>query len=724
MASEVENTPVTLLTANVKLPYDSITIPVNGEKTITLLAGNAEYAFDDITDITAKSTPSKFTFTKVNNKSFKLTAKTNATTSPEALVVVVKKSPTELVELTINVNIEVANKTVVADFGKALYDLAPNVPVEFELVGDDASSCVIDTVVNGNSLLQIDTVAKTLTCTKAGSYINGIVISKNGQSRTIYVQAECSNVISIPETEVTIHTEQTKKLDITFVGDNYTLTSDDPGIATVEKSTRTITPVTTGNCNIIISGTRGTLTQRIELPVTVRAVEEATLPRLRSAVTSVKGGDRLTLNFEVANEDRLTAELVPDTGKGTIEVSGSNVFYKSHKPEEEDTVLLKVKTISKDNKESSWVELTLNITGMEHTILEVPESVVVKESEVAEVEITSNAKNITMVSSLPDVATVNSTKRTIRGVKFGNCKITVTAEAIDCLPTTKEIKVMVDAADVDKPIIKGQILRVIEEEMINVDFIMPEDTTLQVTDLSGRGKVTIEGHRLNWVAPLITEEGKQIFKFQAISGRPSVNKFSEPYDFEILVVGKPSKDVEVDEEFAGLDMVSVRAIVKDQNLTFKEKVAALKKQGDSRTVELAEKLLDYAVKMDPITSWNMEATVGAAKHFELFNILRRTVETKDNNTFQALFDLINLAFKEYKTGAYNNAAMRRFEEEWTGGEETLYSFQNLCNTISALCDIVSRERNLRSIDFELAFDLNKTVFKDDTKQSIIKYYTL
>lgn len=41
-----------------------------------------------------------------------------------------------------------------------------------------------------------------------------------------------------------------------------------------------------------------------------------------------------------------------------------------------------------------------------------------------------------------------------------------------------------------------------------------------------------------------------------------------------------------------------------------------------------------------------------------------------------------------------------------------------------LCDIMTRKANLRKIDFGIVFDKEKTVFKDNVKENIVKFYTL
>lgn len=719
----------TILTANVKLPYDELTLCKGDEKTVTIVAGNQDYQFDDVTDIVLDGTSNNITFTRVSNRAFKLTAVES--TEDETIIILVKKSDTEKLELLMSVTVKEEHETVRADFNKAVVDICPGAVVEATFQGPDAADMNIDAVLDSTSPLVIDPISREITCRREGYYTNGVIISKDGITRIVYIQAFCQDIVKVIPTAVEMHQEQTATLEIELKGSDYNITSDNDTIASVEKITKTITPVGIGNCVVTVSGTRGLLSQSVNIPVTVREVITPRLPKLLTSSTEVKGGSKIQLVFQTTGQDVLSAELEEpenDTN-GKILVEGNVVTYYAPSPIEDMDMGLKVRTTSIDGLISDWLVINIRVLGKPSTPLTVPQQLTVKEKEEKSLGIETPANNISIMCSNTDFATVNASRRTITGKMFGTVKVFVTAEAIDHLPVSKEISVTVAAADVNRPILRSRVLKVEEEESIILDFIIDQNCILEVEQLEGEGEVNIDGSRCIWVAPSLADVtgAQKGFKFKAYAYRQEANKRSDtPYEFSIVVTKKVTEggDPEPEEpEDTGLSFRQVQEVIKDSQISFTEKMNILLTQGNNETRTLVSKLLSYKDTMSN-SNKGLKPAEGAAKNFELYMVLLRVVESKNNATFQALFDVINMVFKEWKDDAYSEFKMHRFDDLWGGGDKGLLSFQYLTTAISNCCDILTREAAIKRTDFNILFDPEKTVFNERTKQSVVKYYTV
>lgn len=716
---EVENsTSPTLLTAGIKLPVTELTLASEEHKSLYLFANNKDYDFSDVTDIKLKEELTGITIIKETNRTFKISTDDVKYSNGVNITIVVEKDEDTKVELQLKLTVLAKDNTVNVLFNKDVVDICPDAEVTFDLVGADSSDAIISSIVDPESPLKIDKIRKVLTCSVEGDFINGIVVTKDNFTKIIYIQATSKNIIDVTPNEIAIHTEKTAQIEITLRGEDYSMTSNNTNVCTVDKVTKTITPVSAGTAVISVGGTRGNLTQNKDVTVHVRNVTQPTKPELINVNPEVNGNERLVLNFELANDDKLSARLEDDT-KGSVTTELNKVTYNAFAPDDDTMVNIFVKTISTDEIVSEEVKVEVKVLGIPTTSLEMPSELTIKEDEVYPVQMSTNARTITFTSSVPSILSVNSSQRTIKGVNYGSAVLTVLAQAINHKPIEKSVDVTVKPSDLDKPVLKTKVLQVVEDELITLEFVSDPKGKLVVTDEANAGAIELEGNNCKWIAPKLDSSDRQTFAFKAYSVREEVNLKSPEYIFYITVVKKVSEE----EEDTGISMSEVLDIVKDEQLTFTEKMNIISKNGNNLSKEILDKLNNYETTMN---ANNRELTEdqGASKNYELFLAIKKVLDTKDNDTFQALFGLINLYFREYKDDAYSEIKLHRFDMQWAGGDRNLLSYQNIITCICMLCDIMTRKANLRKIDFGIVFDKEKTVFKDDVKENVIKFYTL
>lgn len=708
--------------AGVKLPVTDIELAKGEAFTFYLVADNVSYDFSDVTEISLKNSATSADFKKVTNRSFTLTSKAK-TDSLEAIIVVVKGAESQTVELTVNLTVKETTETINAIFSKSVVDAYPGVKLPFVLSGTDADTAIIESVTDDQSPVQIDKVGKTMTINSEGDFIQGITVTKDSFSKIIYVQVTSSNVVVVDPTEVEIHMLETAQLDIKLSGSDFNITSDTTEVCSVNKGNKTITPVAPGNAIVSVTGTRGELNQVVEVDVTVRETVQPTLPSIVNQANTVNGGGKLILRANVAQGDKLTARL-EGSNNGNLSVEGNKIIYVAHTPNDDEQVTIKLKTTSSDDVESEEVDYPITVKGVPTTTLIVPESITLKENESMVLEITTDAKSVTLVPSMPALLTVNSTTKTIKAHAVGTLRLTVKATAINMKPIEKVIDVTINPADLNKPILKSKITQVESGKPITLEFIIDPNSVIEVEEATGAGileAVEDKSNTLVWTAPDIGEYTSYHFNFVARSIREEYNLTSPDYTFQVLVV-KP-KDPEAPEEpDTGLGYDAVLSIVKDEKLTFKEKMDILKVQGNSKTREIINVLLDYEEVMSQSES-TIGEEIGGAKNFDLFNKLKYILELKENVNFQALFGIVNLVFREYRDSAYAELKLHRFEDNWPSNSNMLIAYKGLVTAIFMLCDISTRESNMRRVDFNRVFDTELEVWKDYSVQSFTKYYT-
>lgn len=716
----VEN--LNLNNAGVKLSVSNIELAKGEAFTFYLTSNYPAYDFSDVTDLTLKGSINSADFRKLTNRSFTLTTKAK-TNSPESVTIVLNTDSGTPVELTLTLSVKETTETVNAIFNKSLVDAYPGVTLPFTLSGTDADTVVIDSVVDENSPVQIDKLNKTMTILSEGDFVQGITVRKDSYTKIIYVQVTSSNVVKVDPTDIEIHKLQTAKLDIKLSGTDFNITSDKQAVCTVNKASKTITPVGVGNAVVTVTGIRGTLNQVVRVNVVVRETIEATLPIIPVQASVVNGGDRLVLNATVAQGDKLVAR-VDGIGKGNVVTEGNKIIYTAHTPNDDDVVTLKVKTISKDDKESAEVDYRITVKGIPTTTLIVPDSITLKENESITLDITTDAKSVVLLPSKPALLEVNSTTKTIKAKQVGTLTLTVKATAINMKPIEKVIDIVINPANLNKPILKTKVTQVESGKSIVLEFIIDPNTVISVDEVTGEGvfkDVDGKTNAVEWTAPDIGEYTSYHYNFSAKAVRRQYNLNSPAYEFQVLVI-KPKDAVQPEEPDFGLAMDEVLSIVKDEKLTFKEKMDILKIQGNKKTREIINVLLDYEdiMKQSPAVIGD---ETGGVKNFELFTKLKYILELKENVSFQALFGIVNLVFREYRESAYAELNLHRFEDNWPSNNNTLMAYKGLVTAIYMLCDISTRESNMRRVDFNRVFNSELEVWKDYSVQSFTKYYT-
>ena len=716
----IEN--LTVNNAGVKLSVSNIELAKGEAFTFYLTSNYPAYDFSDVTGLTLKGAINSADFRKVTNRSFTLTTKAK-TDSPEKVTVKLDTESGTPVELSLTLTVKETAETVNAIFNKSLVDAYPGVTLPFTLSGTDADTAIIDSVVDDNSPVQIDKLNKTMTILSEGDFVQGIVVRKDSFTKIIYVQVSSSNVVKVSPTDIEIHQSQTAELDIKLSGNDFNIASDKQEVCTVNKGNKTITPTGVGNAVVTVTGIRETLNQVVKVNVVVRETIQATLPIIPVQTSVVNGGDRLALSVTVAPGDKLVARI-DGLGKGNVLTEGNKIIYSAHIPNDDEVVTLKVKTISKDDAESAEVDYRVTVKGIPTTTLIVPETIILKENESLTLDITTDAKSVVLLPSKPALLEVNSTTKTIKAKQVGTLTLTVKATAINMKPIEKVIDVSISPANLNKPILKTKVTQVESGKSIVLEFIIDPNTVISVTEATGAGEfkeVEEKKNIVEWTAPDIGEYTSYHYNFAAKAVREEFSLNSPVYEFQVLVI-KP-KDIEQPEEpDAGLGMDEVLSIVKDEKLTFKEKMEILKIQGNKKTREIINVLLDYEdiMKQSPAVIGD---ETGGVKNFELFTKLKYILELKENVNFQALFGIVNLVFREYKDSAYAELNLHRFEDNWPSNNNTLMAYKGLVTAIYMLCDISTRESNMRRVDFNRVFNSELEVWKDYSVQSFTKYYT-
>lgn len=732
---DVDNTAPTLANAGVRLPVSEISLAELEEHTFRLVSDRADYDFNDVVDIKFKdgTNPESVTLVKMSTRSFKLVAQSlseilnsksghESDTELRENITVQVLSSEGYVDITFDVVVIRRENAINATLNKNVIDICPGNEVSFGLIGTDADTAVITDIINPDSPLKINKNKQVFTVAEEGEFINGVTISKDGLSKKLYIQASSKRIISVDPNSVSINTAQTQTINIAISGDDYNMSSNKVEVCTVDKTSRVITPVGPGSAIVSVTGSRGDLRQTIDIPVNVRAVVQPQAPILLTQDRSVDGGERLTLNFSLTGEDRLVARVEGDGTKGTLVTNLNKLVYTAHTPDSDENVVIYFKTTSVDGIDSDESNVTIVVKGVPTTQLVAPDSLEVKEGETIKLDLKTDARSIFLTSSVPDLLGVNSSQKTITGLNYGSANLIINAQAINRKAIEETIPVLIKPGDLSRPTLKTKVTQVQEEEMIELEFTLDSRATLELTVAGDLGEIEVNGNKATWLAPTLINAERQAFTFKAVARREEVNVSSPSYIFYVTVTKKKSEDGDNQDQNT-MPMTDIEDIIKDEQLTFKEKIAILSKSGNQLTKDTVRILTNYEETMND-SNRDLTEEEGAGRNYDLYLAIKRVIETKDNDTFQALFSLINLVFKEYANSAYDRIKLQRFDRQWPGGNKNLYTYQNIVTCISFLCNIMERKGNLRQIDFSVVFNKEKTAFKEVDAQSVIKYYTL
>ena len=724
----------TVLNSGVKLPFTELELAVGNKKKIQLTASRADYEFADI-PVTGgielqDYTGNEVTLTQTANNEFELSAEA-ATLNPLDLTIVVKAQENVYTTVSLQLTIKAAADFIDCDVSGDI-ELCPGNTVSFTLTGNDAQTVtkVPDNLIT-DSPVKINTADLTVTCNTIGTFYQSFNVTKGDLTRTIQVKVICSNIITVDTESVSVSLLETATVGVTLVGTEYTVEIEDKSVleVTKESTSFTIKPLSAGSTKITLTGNRGQLTQKAYVNVEIRDVTYPTTPVLTTEKAEVQGGENIYLTFDIGKKgDTLSARLGEST-TGSLVVENNVVTYVAYTPDTDNTIMIYVKTTSVDGITSDEVAVSVKVKGIPDTQLKVPATITVAEGETKALGIVTNGTSISLASTVPEFLKVNSTKKTVTGVKYGTVVVTVTAKAVNARAVTKEITVTVEPGKVNKPALSTVLRSVEEGKVLSLAFIVDEDTTLQARETTGAGTLEITGNNVvNWTAPIITEEERQTYTMEVYSVRNVVNVQSDKLVFNVVVL--KAKEVDTSDDTTGeedttgkITYSELNSVLRSDTLTFEDKVSIIKTRGQGLAVTTLNRLLSYETVMNSANK-TLTSTVGAAKNYELYMAIRTVLELTDNDKFQSLFSLLNLVFKEYASDAFSSVKMNRFDREWTGGDKNKYSFQNITTLLTMLCDITKRASNLNRVDFSIVFDKEKTVFTDRIKESIIKYYTL
>lgn len=722
----VDDTVPTLATAGVKYPI--AVLEFNSTEAIKgyLTADNKKYDFADVKTIAFKTAPKSCTITKDSNREFTITSTAVTAAEGEDAIIVVSADASTNVE--IHVKLIVFNNTDTrVQLNKQVIDIAPGNEVPLTFTGLDANSVAIESVIDPDSKLKFDITRKVVTTTEVGDFVQGIIVTKNNVKKKLYVQASSADIITTDETDVSIHAGENYQLDITLNGDNLELTSNKASVCTVDKNTKTITPKGIGSAVITVTGSRGDLRQVREIPVTVRETVQPVLPELVENLGAINGGEVSTLTIKVGKGDKVTAriEANDDNSKGTLRVELNKIYYYAPQPENDTEYTILVKNISSDNVESAEIPIKVKVLGVPATNLVVPAELTIQEGDTYTFDnLETDAKTISFLSSVPDILAVNTTRRSITALKYGSATLTIAAQAIGKKLTEKQVEVTIQPQVLNRPALKTKVLQVTEGDTIELEFAVDLVAKLQLEETTKAGTLEINGNKANWTAPELTSGDRATYTFRAWASREETGSLSKDYIFKVVVLKR--KTVNPDDPTINRPSMSyaeILDVVKDDQLEFEEKIAIVAKNGPEFAREVVEKLNEYEEYMGVNNKEVIDETTGGAKNYELFLTIRRIVESKNNDEFQALFSLINLYFKQYRNSAFKEVSLHRFDRQWPGGDKNLVSYQLITTCIYILADILTRASNLKRVDFNTVFDKEKTIYQDYTAQSIIKYYT-
>lgn len=153
----------------------------------------------------------------------------------------------------------------------------------------------------------------------------------------------------------------------------------------------------------------------------------------------------------------------------------------------------------------------------------------------------------------------------------------------------------------------------------------------------------------------------------------------------------PSKD---------LGKLTVRDIVSSVAITRPDKIKMLASSDNLAYSSLVTKLIAYNNMM---TGSGIIGSVGADRNYDLYVTLKKVVNQQEYTVFKTMMDVINLVFTEYKTGAFNEVMLQRFDVYWKNDEQSLKTYNVLVSLISRLVDKSTRAKELETINIEYSF---------------------
>lgn len=172
-----------------------------------------------------------------------------------------------------------------------------------------------------------------------------------------------------------------------------------------------------------------------------------------------------------------------------------------------------------------------------------------------------------------------------------------------------------------------------------------------------------------------------------------------------------------------LTLEDVKNILADPDMFEEEKLEHIGKYAVPSIAMLSEFLNTFKNTLDP-KAVQQEAKTIVGKHFDLFNQISRVVSEENYEIFKVKFDIINMYFRVFATGAFNDVALHRFGNLWKWGETKLRAFENFVIAISSLNNIETRKVALKKLDLNKVLDKEATGLSETAIANIKKYYAM
>ena len=610
--------------------------------------------------------------------------------------------------------------------GKVLVDVTTNA-TEFRVESkntDKATVRITKTVTGGKGQFEITGKA-------AGEARIEVKATKSGASETMKVYtATVQEAAPAPKPSLTVEPQQvTIKQDATQVltinlangATDFDVAINQQEKIGFDKGSKTITgkQVTSDGTITLTPKKDSTLGDPVVVNVTVEAKEQPA-PKPSLTVTpnpvaiKVEGTQVLTINlengatdydFEVKNQDKFGYDKASKTITAKAEHQGAILELTPKKDQTlGDKVQVTINIVAKDSGGDSGGEtVTTNLTLSS-------ESGKVEIGKTLDVNVTTNATDFTVTSKAEDKATVAKSpgKFTITGKAAGSAVIEVKATAAGGSEVKKEFNVTVEAAKpIDPPAPE------------TVFSVSPQVVTIankqkQVFTLANEGNsLKVEcnpADAIEWNAGEKAITAKRTGQFAV----KFIKSESEVITVNLTVSPEPS----VWDKFQNI--ADVKALLAKGDVTPKDKFDQLD-NSVSQYGSLVQSLSTYNAKMGPSVP-NILPKNGAGQNYNLLNQIMYVVELSNKEDFTVQFDIINLYFKEYKNEAYKEHSMQRFDNYWIWDTKALNTWMNLVTCICSLCDIATRQENLKKISLDKVLDPTTTLFSPTAIANIKSYY--
>lgn len=608
--------------------------------------------------------------------------------------------------------------------GKVLVDVTTNA-TEFRVESkntDKATVRTTKTVTGGKGQFEITGKA-------AGEVRIEVKATKSGASETMKVytatiqEAAPKPSLTVEPQQVTIKQDATQVLTINLANGatDFDVAINQQEKIDFDKGSKTITgkQVTSDGTITLTPKKDSTLGDPVVVNVTVEAKEQPA-PKPSLTVTpnpvaiKVEGTQVLTINlengatdydFEVKNQDKFGYDKASKTITAKAEHQGAILELTPKKDQTlGDKVQVTINIAAKDSGGDGGGEtVTTNLTLSS-------ESGKVEIGKTLDVNVTTNATDFTVTSKAEDKATVakGQGKFTITGKAAGSAVIEVKATAAGGSEVKKEFNVTVEAATpIDPPAPE------------TVFSVSPQVVTIankqkQVFTLANEGdSLKVEcnpADAIEWNAGKKAITAKRTGQFAV----KFIKSESEVITVNLTVSPEPS----VWDKFQNI--ADVKALLAKSDVTPKDKFDQLD-NSVSQYGSLVQSLSTYNAKMGPSVP-NILPKNGAGQNYNLLNQIMYVVELSNKEDFTVQFDIINLYFKEYKNEAYKEHSMQRFDNYWIWDTKALNTWMNLVTCICSLCDIATRQENLKKISLDKVLDPTTTLFSPTAIANIKSYY--